>query len=353
MSLNWFNDIILKDWKIKLICLFLSLALWLFVRSMKISTLKINVPLKITGLSENLIYFKEPPRFANVVIQGKKEYLNFTTSDLKARIILKNAKLGRNSYKVSFDERQLPTNVKLVSVSKEYLTLERKVEKQLIVRVSLKGKVLSGHKLGMVSATPPKLRVKGPLSRISRLYQISTKSVDISAKDTDIERTVEIENLPPLVKSVDTSKVKVLVKIFKAEMQNEIILDDIEIIILNLGKPARFEIDPLTVQATIQGPKNLLGLVQKDDLNVFVDLIDSNLALEELSKVNGSSEINKTNFNIPVQFKMLRFQKKLTVVKVTPPQVRVKLKKDSLKSPTNAVQKQESKDSVPSPQPDL
>ena len=351
MQPGWLSEIALKDWQIKLICLVLSIALWLFVHSAKISTLKINVPLEITGLSENLIYAKEPPRFAKVYIRGKKEYLKLATTTLKASIKLDKAKPGRNSYEVSFEEKQLPSNVKLVSVSEETIILERKVEKQLIVTVNLKGETPSGYKLGKISANPSKLKFRGPVSRMSRLYQVVTKPIDISGKDKDIEKIVEIERPHPLIKNVDINSVRVFVKILKAEMQNEISLSDIEVKVLNLGDPARFEISPKFIQATIQGPRNLLGLVKKENIYAFIDLINGNLTLEEVSNEHKASKKTETDFDIPVQFEMLRYQEQLTIVRITPPQIKVKLVKPEKKIDPRSTPKQESKNNTPSPLP--
>jgi YbbR domain-containing protein len=107
----------------------------------------------------------------------------------------------------------LPNGIRLEDINpkKIVVRLEAIEEKEVIVRVETQGSVPQGLEVYEETATPAKVRVRGPASYVRGLTSVATDKVDLADKADDFTvRQVRIaplsnENATPLDSFVDVS----------------------------------------------------------------------------------------------------------------------------------------------------
>ena len=317
--------IFLEDGKIKLVCLLVSVVLWSFIKSLKISEVKINVPLRLKSLPDKLMPTSAVPRFVTLEIRGEKEDLRFSTSELRTTINLSGVKQGSHSFTPDFDEAQLPDNVELVSKSKVKLTLEKVSRKQLWVRASLKGSPHPDYQVGRVVVSPKRVVVNGPASKLKGIYEVYTKNVSVENLKNDLEKIVPLVKPNSMLSFAGQDSVKLSARIYQKDSKDKKILEGIPVQVVNLDPAYSVTLDKKEISIYLRGNRAILEEVGAQDLNAFINLdkITPNTAEREQA-----GEPNQTSFLlIPVEAELSRFQGKVFVVETKPSELRVNFSK--------------------------
>ncbi len=319
MKLNILQDIFIKDWKIKLICILFAFILWSYIHISKINATDIRVPIEYKNIPDNIEFASKPISFATIRIRGKKEDLKFPTSNLKAEVTLSDAKIGSFEYEVDFDSRQLPEKVEVTRISKVQLSFEKIIQKNLWVKANIKGEASEGFKQGRIIVLPKKVLLKGPKSRLDKLREIFTKEIDISGAEKDVQEYVELAIPYSKISPVRNNKVLVEIKIFETNTFEERIMDNIEILVSNLDPVLKASLSQDKVKFYLRGNSKELNLIQKTDLSVVADLEGTRYDYENNTILPYSEETS-----IPLQPKILKFNDKVSVFEIKPDYVGVK-----------------------------
>jgi len=244
---------ITKNWKPKVVSLFIGIAVFIYVQDLKMETMSISVPVVYEGRPSQMLMSEEPPRFIKVTIRGKKEDLKFPTGNLTANVNLAGAKKGRRRYAITFDRAQIPEKIKILSIPKYFLIeFEANSVKSVYVKLVFEGEVAKGYIHGRGSIKPQKIEIRGPTSILNNIRQIDTEPVNLTDAKTDIKKMVNL-NSPHKQVTLSRDNVEIEVAVYPENTTNEKIIEDIPIEVLNLDPALQVFLSDKTIKVHIRG----------------------------------------------------------------------------------------------------
>jgi len=192
----------LEDWGLKLLALVITLALWLAVSSQNKP-----VTLRVSGVQLNFLKHEgleisnELPSTIEVVLTGSRSTLDrIGPHDLVATVDISDQRPGERIVRLSRDRVQieLPDGVTLQGFHPATLPirLEPRVETQLDVEVKFEGTLPEGFELGSATASPAKVRLRGPADRINALHKAATETVWLDGKKESFNLSNVAINIP-------------------------------------------------------------------------------------------------------------------------------------------------------------
>ena len=200
----------LEDWGLKLLALFITLALWLAVTGQNKP-----VTLRVSGVQLNFLRHEgleisnELPSTIEVVLTGSPGKLDrIEPRNLVATVDISDQKPGERIVRLSRDRVQmdLPEGVTLQGFHPATLPirLEPRVEAQLEVEVKFEGTLPEGYQLGSVTANPARVRLRGPADRVNALHKAMTETVWLDGKKENFTVSNVAINIPdPRVDVID------------------------------------------------------------------------------------------------------------------------------------------------------
>jgi len=211
------KKIFLEDWLTKLLALAITIALWIGVTGLsEVGSDRYKVPL-VLRLADNAEATNQPIDQVEIRISGDKRRLEqIRESDLRVFVDLTSVPVGSQTLTLAPDTvslPDLPNGIRLddINPKKIVVRLEAIEEKEVTVRVETQGTVPQGVEVYDETASPPKIRVRGPVSFLRTLTSVSTDKVDLADKNADFTaRQVRIaplsnENATPLDSFVDVN----------------------------------------------------------------------------------------------------------------------------------------------------
>ncbi len=326
-----FYSVFMKEGRVKLICLALSIVLWGFVKSLKISTVKVNISLYSENMPSNMILTSRLPKFATLRLRGKKESLRFSTSNLKATLDLSSIKNGSNVLIPYFDKSSLPNRVDLESVAEVRVSCERTIQKKLWVKFASKGKPKQGYQVGRVMTIPNRITVSGPMSQLKNIYEVYTKKMNVENLRDNFKGVLPLVAPNRFISFVNEDQVNISVRIFQTSAGNKKILTNIPIDVLELNPNYNVVLNQEEVSIHLEGSREILEEVGIEDLKVFINL--DNIVIDEIEVGEGKEEkkVYDENYaillSVPVEVSLIRFQGKISVMQVKPSELQVNLSK--------------------------
>jgi len=211
------RKIFLEDWLTKLLALAITIALWIGVTGLsEVGSDRYKVPL-VLRLADNAEATNQPIDQVEIRISGDKRRLEqIRDGDLRVFVDLTSVPVGSQTLTLAPDTvsvPDLPNGIRLEDINpkKIVVRLEAIEEKEVAVHVETQGTVPQGMEVYAETVSPPKIRVRGPVSFLRTLTNISTDKVDLADKNADFTaRQVRIaplsnENATPLDSFVDVN----------------------------------------------------------------------------------------------------------------------------------------------------
>jgi YbbR domain-containing protein len=286
--------IFLNDWLMKLIALFITLALWFGVtglrppieRRLENITLKIRVSneMTITNLSVETV---------NLIVRGDKNRLDsIREEDIIVSLDLTTAQPGNRTVEIKPENvsLDLPTGVRLEDVqpSNIGITLEMVEKREIAVRVETENNLPEGFEIYGVSAIPQKIPIRGPASFVSSIEYISTEKIDLENRQTDFTaQQVPLKISNSKITVVSETVVDVFFRIGEKRIERLFIV------------PVKNE-ENRTATVVLYGARSLLNSIKSDDLDVELSKTESNtdsLNLILPAQLQGKAEIRKLQIN--------------------------------------------------------
>ena len=215
------RKVFLEDWMMKLVALAITLALWLGVTGLSTPTTQrlTSIPLTLT-FSNNIEVTNSPVQEVDLVVTGDKRKLaQINKSDLVVSMDISDVMPGDRVVSLSpetVNPVSLPTGVKLdeIQPSRIAIRIEAVEEKEVVVRPETDGNVPDGFEVYGETATPAKVRVRGPSGFIRSLGFVSTERIDLTNKSFDFTaRQVPIGVSDPKASVLSESVVDVIFRI--------------------------------------------------------------------------------------------------------------------------------------------
>jgi len=251
------------DWRknsIKLLSLLLAFVLWVYVSNEQnpVREKILNVNLENKGLAQNYIITGGIPESVRVRVQGNRNQLaNLVPADFRAVVNIPEGKTGDIALPVQVTS---PPGLRVAQVSPEEIriTVDRLVDRQVAVAVSLRGTPAPGYTALAPASQPDVVIVRGPSRVVNEINQ-ATVAVDIQSAVKDVEQTVPV-NVGQHNVSLSPSSVRVVIPIV-----SETVTKTVPVLPQLTGSPAdgftvkRSYAEPATVQ--LSGLADVLGAI--------------------------------------------------------------------------------------------
>lgn len=204
------------DWQknsIKLLSVFLAFILWVYVSNEQnpVREKVLSVKLEHNRPAQDFIIGGVIPESVSVRVQGNKNQLvNLSPADLRASVAIPEGKTGDFSLPVQVTA---PPGLRVAGVVPDVaaISMDRIVEKQIPVAVSLQGVPAEGRTALAPFLEPDTVLVRGP-GRVVNSLERATAQVDIQSAATNVEQTVSV-SVGPFNVTLVPAEVKVLVPV--------------------------------------------------------------------------------------------------------------------------------------------
>jgi len=176
---------LVRDWKLKLVSLFLALGLWLIiVPSEKMYSEKaLTIPLEMRNIPAGLEIVEQQVEKIDITLRAPNRLLDeIGPSGLVARIDLDRASVLQQEYPLNESMIAVPPGAEVIKIAPNKVTikLERTGEATLDVHPTLRGKVSQGFRITLTEIEPASVRVRGPESRVRAKEAAVTAPIDLS-----------------------------------------------------------------------------------------------------------------------------------------------------------------------------
>jgi YbbR domain-containing protein len=222
--------VFLRNWGLKLFSFIVALFLWLtLIPDDKIFDEKIlTVRLDVHNIPAGMALVERPPSSVNVIIRAPKRLIDqFTGANVNAVLDLREARIDVQDYYLSENMIRMPegAEVKEVFPIQVKLKLEKIVEAMLEVEPDIMGELPEGLGVAKIEVIPPRVRVRGPESKVNPEDKVKTTPVDISAltEPTEVEASLLLPNPDlRLISTRTTVKVRILIQEINEKKSPEI-----------------------------------------------------------------------------------------------------------------------------------
>jgi hypothetical protein len=291
---RWLHDLLFADWGLKLLALGVSLGLWFAVTGQRVpaSARLRRVPLRFV-LPNDVEISNDPREEVDVTLRGGKQVLNSLRSqDVAITFDASSYSPGERLVRLARESvtLELPegtgagdVSVERIEPSTVPLRLERRAERELEVEPRLEGKVPEGYELLGVEARPPRVRVRGPESRLNELKKAPTETILIEGKTSGFVASQIAVDLPdrrlvPLDAIVD-----VIVRIGETRTTRR--FDGVPV---RLSQGANGTAQPARASVELRGARSVMEKLRADGIALVLETSPDGSPRPRLSLPSGS-----------------------------------------------------------------
>lgn len=179
------KEIILRNWQLKVLALFLALLLWIILipeeKTFAEKNLAIN--LELINIPPEVEVLEPPDTTLNLKIRARKRLINELKSEnFSALLDMSRASIYQQEYLIDTSMIKAPAGVEIVSFSPAYvhIKLERTKRQEMEVVPTIIGKPPDGYRLSRVEINPTRVMVAGPESKVRARDKVTTSPIDAS-----------------------------------------------------------------------------------------------------------------------------------------------------------------------------
>ena len=310
MKANRFFEKILYNWPVKVCCLIVAIALYLFHQASLTEKRSFVIPLTVVeeGAVQHTGDFTST---VTVVVRANTEQISSVHSNqLTAYVNLNNvAKNGEYNLpvKVKVDDELMAFDPFEIKVKPEYIKIkaETKDLKFIPLEASIVGEPEHGYEITEISIEPPYVEVTGPETIIENTQKIYLDRIDVTGLTQNEIYEAEYKSVNKLLTIKEKGPFKVSLTIEPKQMVRTI--EDIEVSVLSLNEKFYIEDEILPVWVTLNG-----------SMPVLEDYIPAKrFATIDLSKITEPGEYDiPLNYNIPNYFELVEKSDETIHIKV-------------------------------------
>ncbi len=289
-----FRRVFLEDWLIKIVALFITVALWLGVTGLRAPTTARlrSIPLNIR-VSNDAEVTNSPVQEVDLVITGDKRKIEqLNPRDMVVALDLIDVPAGDRTVQITPQNVnvELPTGVKLEEVqpNKIAVKLEKVEEREIAVKAETEGSPAENFEVYGATVVPAKVRVRGPISFVNSLDSISTERINLDNRQTDFsERQVALNVVNPKITLLDTV-VDVNFRIGEKRVER--------LFTVRVGG----EIEKKTASVILYGARSVIESLKAESLrveNIKNEANENSLNLILPSELQGNVEVRKLKLN--------------------------------------------------------
>lgn len=154
-----------------------------------------DIPVAFAGMPEELVITRKSTQVINIRVLGPRVALrDISAKDLEYAVNLEGAKPGKAVYLVDETTLLMPQGARILSRSPATIELEfeRKSRKSVRLTADLEGEPAEGFVFTEVEIEPPRVWVEGARSKVLRLSEVMTETIDVAGLSETLEREVRL-----------------------------------------------------------------------------------------------------------------------------------------------------------------
>ncbi|HXV35910.1 MAG TPA: CdaR family protein [Myxococcota bacterium] len=178
-----------------LLALAIASALWGMSHGSSKIERGFDIPVTFVGMPEELVITRKSAEVINIRVLGPRAALrNISTKNMEYSVNLEGAKPGNAVYLVDETTLVLPQGARIVSRSPATIELEfeRRGRKSVRITADLDGAPAAGYVIGAVEIDPPRVWLEGARSKVLRLSEVLTETIDVNGLSAPLEREVRL-----------------------------------------------------------------------------------------------------------------------------------------------------------------
>lgn len=218
---SWLRQHLFGHIWLKVVSIAIAVALWYAVAHDQPAEIALSVPIEFYNTPEHLEISSERIQRAEVRVQGPARVLRqMTNADLDAVIDLAGSHIGEHTFDLTARQiRHLPPHVQIVQIvpSQIRLELDRSASKLVEVTPRVIGTFAAGYRLADVQASPAKITIIGPQSRLNNIDAAITDPVDATGLVGRATFTTQAYVGDPLVQLLNPEPIHVTVATVKTK----------------------------------------------------------------------------------------------------------------------------------------
>ena len=178
-----------------LLALAISAALWGMAHGSSRIDRGFDIPVAFVGMPEELVITRKSTEEINIRVLGQRAALrDIATKDLEYEVNLEGAKPGKAVYLVDETTLVLPQGAQILSRSPATIELEfeRRGRKSVRITADLEGEPAEGFVFTELEIDPPRVWLEGARSKVLRLSEVMTETIDVAGLSESVEREVRL-----------------------------------------------------------------------------------------------------------------------------------------------------------------
>jgi len=186
------RDLLFKNLGWKALSLAIAVALWFILVGEQELTTSASAPVILRNLPSDLEISSEVPDRIHIEIQGPIGRLSHLSNPVVILDLDSVSQPGERTFTIRQSNLNLPPGVTLARAVPAYVRLrfERRLVRQVPVRVRLAGHPPDGYHIVRQEVVPPMVTVVGPESRVRLVEFAETDAIDLSALISETEYQV-------------------------------------------------------------------------------------------------------------------------------------------------------------------
>lgn len=199
---------ITQNFSIKIFSLFVALVLFLFVNVESVTPVDVDLPIEYRT-AQGLVVTGETPMVLHVTLQGPWAAFRVFNHETLMPVVIDirdTTVAGTLRYEVQLGAVHAPAGMRVVAVHPADLaiTLDREDERWVPVSADILEHPAVGYGITDVRIEPPRVRVVGPVDRITDIGFVNTGVIDVSGRRDDVILDVALRPPPPPLHLRDT-----------------------------------------------------------------------------------------------------------------------------------------------------
>jgi YbbR domain-containing protein len=208
------RDRLLRNFWPKMVTVGVVLVCWLIITVKQGGIVSVTVPIKFHNLPDDVVLLKSVPEDVEVQLNVFSSLIPSPRQlDIVADINLAKLREGASTLPIRTDDFKLPLGVVITSVKPSSVRIhaDRKVRKELRVKVKVVGHLQSKARVRRLMVEPEKVTVEGPSSALGHLEDVETEVVDLSTLNGNEVVEKQLQRPAPMVSVLHEGQVKVRV----------------------------------------------------------------------------------------------------------------------------------------------
>lgn len=168
----------------KLTVILLVIATWLIITAKQGGIVTVSVPVKFHNLPDDVVLLKSSPEEVEVQLKVISSLIPSPKRlDIAADLDVGKVREGSNLLAVKSDDFHLPPGMTVTGVTPSVVkvTAEKKMRKNLLVKVRTRGRLPANLRLRRLKVDPPVVLAEGPEHLLAQFDSVETEVIDLSA----------------------------------------------------------------------------------------------------------------------------------------------------------------------------